>query len=109
MQTSLANALRIVAGLLLLVATLGVIVYDFFSAPPYILAAVLGLLSFAADRWQRPTAYVALALAVLVPIAAILVYRGGSLPILVPIFNVAVFAWLGWRALPVVRAKPTGA
>jgi len=106
MQTSVTNALRIVAGLLLLVATLGVLVYDTFAAAPYVLAAVLGLLSFAADRWQRPTALVSLLIAVLVPIGAILGYLGGSVPILVPIFDVALFGWLGWRALAIVRATP---
>jgi len=106
MQTSLTNALRIVAGLLLLVATLGVLVYDTFAAPPFVLAGVLGLLSLAVDRWQRPTALVSLVISVLVPIGAILGYLGGSVPIFVPIFDVAVFGWLGWRALAVVRATP---
>jgi hypothetical protein len=109
MQTSLANALRIVAGVLLVVATIAVLVYDNFSAPPYVLAGVLGLLSFAADRWQRPTAFGALVLAVLVPVGAILGYLGGSVPVFVPIFDVALFGWLGWCALSVVRPAPAGA
>lgn len=109
MPTSLPAVLRIVAGLLLLVATVQVLVNDQFLAPPYILGAVLGLLSLVPEKWLRPTAFVCLVLAVLVPLGAIIGFVNGAVPVLVVIFDVLVFGWLGWTALSVVRGAPEGA
>ena len=77
---------------------------DVFLVPPFVVAAILILLSFACSVWPVPTAYAAIVLCVVVPVGAIVGYLQGTLVLLIPIFDVIVFAWLLWTAIRTLRS-----
>ena len=102
---TLPNVLRIVAALIAAVALGEFFVLGVFLVPPFVVAAVLFLLSFAHNAWPVATACAAIVLCVVVPVGAIMGYLEGDLVLLIPIFDVVVFAWLLWTAIRSLRSR----
>lgn len=101
---TLAGVLRIVGASIVLMALGEYFVLDVFLVPPFVVAAILFLLSFVYQAWPIATAYAAILLCVVVPAGAIMGYLEGTLVLLVPIFDVIVFAWLLWTAIGTLRS-----
>lgn len=101
---TLPSVLRIVGALIVVLALGEYFVLDVFLVPPFVVAAILFLLSFACNAWPVATAYAAIVMCVVVPAGAIMGYLEGTLVLLVPIFDVIVFAWLLWTAIGTLRS-----
>ena len=102
---TLPNVLRVVGALIVAVALGEYFLLGEFLVPPFVVAAVLFLLSFAYNAWPVATACAAIVLCVVVPVGAIMGYLEGDLALLIPIFDVIVFAWLLWTAIRTLRSR----
>ena len=102
---TLPNVLRIVGALIVAVALGEYFVLGVLLVPPFVVAAVLFLLSFGHNVWPVATACAAIVLCVVVPVGAIMGYLEGDLALLIPIFDVIVFAWLLWTAIRTLRSR----
>lgn len=71
--------------------------------PPFVVSAVLLVLSFVSRRFERPAGMLAMALSLAVPIAVVVEHLRGFLPWFVPIVDVALFSWVFLNALFAVR------
>ncbi|GEM_PF-6175936 len=103
MNTTLPNALRIAAGLLVAMATFEWLVLDTFMPPPYVMAVVLFALSFGAASFPKPVAVLTLVVCVMTPLGAINGYLNGLVALLIPTFDVVLFGWLATIAIPTLR------
>lgn len=103
---SLPSVLRIVGGLIVLMVIGEYVVLQQLMLPPLVVVAVLLGLSFAYGRWPTPVAWIAVVLSVLTPVAALNGYLQGKLPLVVPIFDAVIFAWVLWTAVAALRSRP---
>lgn len=60
-------------------------------------------LSFAADKFPRPVAAIAAIMSLAVPIAVIVEWTRGVLPVFVPIVDVLTFGWVLMNAIGALR------
>lgn len=97
------NVLLVTAVLVVGAGTVEYLTLHQFVPAPFLVAAILVVLSLVARRWLRPAAFIAIALSIFIPIGAYRAYLRGELVWLVPIFDTLVFAWLLWNA--VIAAK----
>lgn len=102
---TLPNVLRSVGALIAAVALGEYFVLGVLLVPPFVVAAVLFLLSFGHNVWPVATACAAIVLCVVVPVGAIMGYLEGELALLIPIFDVVVFAWLLWTAIRTLQSR----
>ena len=105
----LTTVLRIAAVLVTFAGTAEYVLLGEFLAPPFVVAVMLVVVSFAYTPWPRPTAIVALGFSALIPVGAVVGHLRGDLPLAVPIFDTIVFGWVFWNALAVVRASSESA
>ena len=100
---TLPYVLRVVAILVAGVALGEYLALGAFLPPPFIVAAILLALSFVYRVLPAATAWLTIILCVVVPVGAIMGYLQGDLPLLIPIFDAIVFAWLLWTAIRTLR------
>ncbi|MEO1036019.1 MAG: hypothetical protein AAFX44_10705 [Pseudomonadota bacterium] len=101
---TLPAVLRIVAALIAVMVLGEYVVLGALMIPPLIVIALLVAISFAAKLWPFASAFAAMTISVLAPIAAINGYLQGAIPLIVPIFDLVIFSWLLWTALRTVRS-----
>ena len=103
-KLTLSAVLRLVGALIIIVVLGEYLVLDELLLPPLVVAALVFGLSFAASAWPVATAWVAIVICVLVPAGAIAAYLRGELALLIPVFDVVVFAWLLWTSVRTLRS-----
>lgn len=94
LRPSLPQALRLVSGLVLVAALVEVLFFDLVLAAPFVAAGVLFALSIAAARLPRAIAGLSVLLGIAVPIGASVAASSGSIPWIIPAFDLVVFGWL---------------
>lgn len=95
----LSLVMRIIAALMVLVVTLEYFLLGELLVPPLVIVAILLVLSVIAGKFPKTVAVICLPLCFLVPAGAVMGYLAGQLVVLIPIFDVLVFAWLLWAAI----------
>jgi hypothetical protein len=103
LKLPLHNVLLVAAALVLAAGTVEFFVLGQFILAPYVVAAMLIVLSLLARRWPRPVAFVCIAVSIVIPIGAFLDYRRGNLVWLVPVYDAFVFGWVLWNAVCAAR------
>ena len=103
---ALPMVLRIASALVALLGAGLFVVNGVLLPPPFVIAALLLALSFAAASWARPVGMIAMALSVLVPVAVVAGYLRGQLPVVVPVFDCLLFGWVFVNALNSRTAAP---
>ena len=103
LKLSLHNVLLTAAALVIAAGIVEFFLLGQFIPAPYVVAAILIVLSFLARRWPRPVALVCIVVSIYIPIGAFRAYRRGDLVWLVPIYDAFVFGWVLWNAVRAAR------
>jgi len=103
-RLALPHALQLAAALVGLGASLEYLLLGLLLSAPFAVAALLLALSFLAVRRPSAAARATVALAVTIPLAALVAAVRGAVPIGVPVFDALLFAWLAYCAWPAVRS-----
>jgi hypothetical protein len=110
----LANALKLPIVLVAVSALIaGFITVRFFLVgtmlpAPFVIIAILILLTFTYSRWPRASAGGSLIIAVLVPILVLLGYLNGGVELAVVVFDWVIFLWVILSAVYTLRTYNGG-
>ena len=110
----LANALKLPIVLRVVSALIaGVIMVRFLMLgallpAPFIIVAILIVLSLTHSRWPRASAAGSLIIAVSVPVAVLLGYMNGGVELALVIFDWTIFLWILLSAIHTLRTHSEG-
>jgi len=99
LKLPLHHVLLVAAALVVAAGTVEFFVLGQFIPAPYVVAAILVVLSMLAWRWPRPVAFVCIVVSIYIPIGAFRAYRRGDLVWLVLLYDALVFGWVLWNAI----------
>jgi len=91
--------LRVAALLICIVALTELVVLKELIIPPFVVATFLITLSFLFKSRPKLVLMIAMAVALVIPPAAVAGYLAGALVIAIPIFDTLLFGWILWNAL----------